>query len=81
LRHMHNWRHVTGLGWGGDVNVHVAGQEESTLNNLQGWVEKDVLLNDWWSDATEFLQQKGKNNNSFQGYWKSMNVSHETQFW
>ena len=20
---MHNWRHVTGLGWGGDVNVHV----------------------------------------------------------
>ena len=37
-----------------------AGQEESTLNNLQGWVEKGVLLNDWWSDVTESVQQKKK---------------------
>jgi len=24
------------------------------------FVEKEVLLNDWWSNVTEFLQQKKK---------------------
>ena len=28
---MHNWRHVTGLGWGGDVNVHV------NLRHMHNW--------------------------------------------
>ena len=60
LRHMHNWRHVTGLGWGGDVNVHVNLRHMHNWRHVQGWVEKGVLLNDWWSDVAESVQQKKK---------------------
>ena len=34
---MQNLRHVTGLGWGGDVNVHVNLRQMHNLRHVTGW--------------------------------------------
>ena len=36
---MHHGCHVTGLGWGGDVNVHVNLRHMHNWRHVQGWVE------------------------------------------
>ena len=34
---MRNWRHVTGLGWGGDVKVHVNLRHMHNWRHVTGW--------------------------------------------
>ena len=51
---MHNWRHVTGLGWGGDVNVHV------NLRHTHNW--RHVTGLGWGGDVNVHVNLRHMHN-------------------
>ena len=51
---MHNWRHVTGLGWGGDVNVHV------NLRHMHNW--RHVTGLGWGEDVNVHVNLRHMHN-------------------
>ena len=51
---MHNWRQVTGLGWGGDVNVHV------NLRHMHNW--RHVTGLGWGGDVNVHVNLRHMHN-------------------